>query len=74
MDIAALIWAVVDICIAGFVVYIAQLLLAKLPMDATFKQVAFALVCLVAVLILVAILTPLFSGLGHGGLIAHRTC
>jgi hypothetical protein len=69
MDISALVWAVVDILVAGFIIYIVWLVLQRITsIDPLFKQIAMALVSLTAILVLASILIPLFGGLlGHGG-------
>ena len=49
------------VIIVGIVLYLAQLLLAKVPMDATFKTIAWVLMVLVAVILVVQKAWPLLN-------------
>lgn len=57
----ALIWLVVIVIVAGIVLYLARLLLNKIPMDEDFRQIAWVLLVLVAVVIVILKALPLLG-------------
>ena len=57
----ALIGLVILIIVVGIVVYVLQLLINMIPMDEKFRQIAWVLVLLVAVLIVLTRALPLLG-------------
>ena len=55
-----LIWLIV----VGFIVWVVLLVLDRIPLDATYKQVAKGVVLVVALIILLLKLIPFLTGLG----------
>ena len=56
-----LIGLVVLVIVVGIVVYLLRLLVNLIPMDENFKQIAWVLILLVAVLIVIARVLPLLG-------------
>lgn len=73
MDVSFLVHLLIDLVVAGVVLWIAWIILNAIPMFAPFKQVAMAILTLIAVLILVSMLLPLL-GSGGGGALFHSRC
>jgi predicted membrane channel-forming protein YqfA (hemolysin III family) len=59
----ALIWLLVWLIVAGIIFAIVKVIIDRVPMDATFKQLAYLVLALIIVLILVAKFLPLLESL-----------
>lgn len=57
----ALIGLLVLVLVLGIVIYVVKLIIDMIPMDARFKQIAWLLLILIAVLILLARALPLLG-------------
>lgn len=64
--IEALVALAIIAVVVGFISYVLFLLVARIPMDATFKQIAQAAIIIAAILIVLLYgLLPLFHSLPH---------
>jgi small-conductance mechanosensitive channel len=57
----SLIYAIVTLVVLGFLAWLANLLLARIPMDATIRQVIQALIILAVVILALRIIIGLFG-------------
>lgn len=57
----ALIGLIILIIVVGIVVYLLRLLINMIPMDENFKQIAWVLLLLVAILVIIARALPLLG-------------
>lgn len=64
MTVSALLGLVIWLLVVGLILWIVTLVIDRVPMDATFKQVAKAIVVVIGLIILLLQVIPLVSSLG----------
>jgi hypothetical protein len=64
MTVSALLGLVIWLLVVGLILWIVTLVIDRVPMDATFKQVAKAIVLVIGLIILLLQVIPLVSSLG----------
>lgn len=64
MTVSALLTLVIWLLVVGLILWIVTLVIDRVPMDATYKQVAKAIILVVGLIILLLQVIPMLSALG----------
>lgn len=64
MTVSALLGLVIWLLVVGLIIWIVTLVIDRVPMDATFKQVAKGVVLVIGVIILLLQVIPLVASIG----------